>query len=61
MAEKEKNNIEKKEKEKPNLPKKLENINSEKIKGRIVIFDAENSEFAKNLKLEKAGDYTQKK
>ena len=59
----EKNNEkqEKVEKEKPNLPKKLENITSEKIKGRIVIFDPENSEFAKNLKLDKVGDYTQKK
>jgi len=62
MAEQE-NNTEEKEEQKPsaNLPKKLETIESEKIRGRIVIFNPEKSEFAKNLKIEKPGDYIQPK
>ena len=51
----------KEEREKPNLPKELEKIESDKIRGHIIIFDSENSEFAKNLELNKQGDYTQKK
>ena len=38
----------------------LEKINAEKLRGRVMIFDAEKSEIAKNLKLAKKGDYTQK-
>ena len=46
--------------EKPNLPKELEKIQAEKIRGRVIIFDIKNSEFAKHLGLQKSGDYTQK-
>ena len=40
---------------------KLEKIPMEKMRGRVIIFDSEKSEFAKNLHLSKKGDYTQKK
>jgi len=52
---------ENKKSEAPNLPKELERITMEKIKGRIIIFDAKNSEFAKKLNIEKPGDYVEKK
>jgi len=44
-----------------NIPDKLDKISDEKIRGRIIIFDADKSEFAKNLKLTKPGDYVEKK
>ena len=44
-----------------NIPRKLEKVEDEKIRGRIVIFNAEKSEFAKSLKLSKPGDYIEKK
>jgi hypothetical protein len=44
-----------------NIPDKLDKIQDEKIRGRIIIFDADKSEFAKNLKITKAGDYIEKK
>tara|TARA_Y100000310_G_scaffold185433_1_gene185511 strand:+ start:1614 stop:1877 length:264 start_codon:yes stop_codon:yes gene_type:complete len=44
-----------------NIPDKLDKISDEKIRGRIIIFDATKSEFAKNLKIEKPGDYVEKK
>lgn len=44
-----------------NIPDKLDKIPDEKIRGRIIIFNAEKSEFAKNLKIEKPGDYVEKK
>ena len=46
---------------KVNLPKELKKTIHDKIKGRIVIFNAEKSEFAKNLKIDKSGDYIEKK
>ena len=62
MAEnKEEKEEKKQEQEKPNLPKELEKIESDKIRGHIIIFDPKNSEFSKNLELNKQGDYTQKK
>ena len=39
---------------------KLEKIQMEKIRGRIIIFNPEESEFAKHLNLSKKGDYAQK-
>ena len=39
---------------------KIEKIQTDKIRGRVVILNEEKSEFAKNLKLEKKGDYIQK-
>jgi len=44
-----------------NIPEKLDKIQDEKIRGRIIIFNAEKSEFAKNLKITKPGDYIEKK
>ncbi len=41
-------------------PEKLEKIQSDKIRGRVIIFNAEQSEFAKNLNLDKKADYFQK-
>ena len=46
---------------KVNLPDKLDKITDEKIRGRIIVFNPEESEFAKNLELKKAGDYVEKK
>ncbi|MBS3092436.1 hypothetical protein J4466_03385 [Candidatus Pacearchaeota archaeon] len=40
--------------------KKLEKIPLEKLRGRVIIFNPEESEFAKNLNITKAGDYIQK-
>jgi RNA polymerase subunit RPABC4/transcription elongation factor Spt4 len=39
---------------------KLDRVVMEKLKGRVIIFNPEESEFAKNLKLVKKGDYVQK-
>ncbi len=39
---------------------KLERIHLEKLRGRVIIFNPEESEFAKNLHITKAGDYIQK-
>ncbi|MFA5993041.1 MAG: hypothetical protein WC796_05020 [Candidatus Pacearchaeota archaeon] len=39
---------------------KLERVQLDKLKGRVIIINPENSEFAKNLNLSKKGDYTQK-
>ncbi len=39
---------------------KLEKISNDKLKGRVIIINPENSEFAKNLNLHKKGDYMQK-
>ena len=47
--------------EKPKLPKELKRISDTKIKGRIIIFNPENSEFAKNLDIKEPGDYVEKK
>ncbi|MEM3113194.1 MAG: hypothetical protein QXI33_02100 [Candidatus Pacearchaeota archaeon] len=41
--------------------RKLNKIIMEKLRGRVIIFDHEKSEFAKNLHLNKNGDYIQKK
>ena len=46
--------------ETPNLPDKLEKIHDEKIRGRIIIFNSKESEFAKNLNISKIGDYVEK-
>ena len=48
------------EAEKKVKAEKLEKIQLEKLRGRVIILNAEQSEFAKNLKLLKKGDYTQK-
>lgn len=40
---------------------KLEKFQLDKLRGRVIIFNPEGSEFAKNLNLTKKGDYTQKK
>ena len=40
---------------------KFEKIQMEKLKGRVIIFNPEQSEFAKNLNLNKKADYIQKK
>lgn len=39
---------------------KLERVPLEKLRGRVIIFNPEESEFAKNLHIAKAGDYVQK-
>lgn len=39
---------------------KLDRVVIENLKGRVIIFNPEESEFAKNLKLSKKGDYVQK-
>ncbi|MEK6890525.1 MAG: hypothetical protein AABX03_00125 [Nanoarchaeota archaeon] len=43
------------------VDKKLEKYILEKLRGRVIIINPEESEFAKNLKLTKKGDYNQKK
>jgi len=59
--------VEEIEEESPNtntpadIPDKLDKIEDTKIRGRIIIFNAKKSEFAKNLNLVKAGDYIEKK
>ncbi|MEA3329325.1 MAG: hypothetical protein U9Q06_01120 [Nanoarchaeota archaeon] len=63
MAE-EKVEEEKVEEEKPvkkRKPEVLEKIPVTKIRGRVVIINPEESEFAKNLGLTKKGDYQKKK
>lgn len=40
---------------------KLEKIQMDKLKGRVIIFNPEQSEFAKSLNLTKKADYIQKK
>ena len=49
-----------KKEERQKTNEKIEKIQHDKIRGRVVIFDPEKSEFAKNLKLNKKGDYIQK-
>lgn len=44
----------------PKKFEKMEKVVMEKLKGRVIIFNPEESEFAKNLKLVKKGDYVQK-
>jgi len=44
-----------------NIPDKIDKIQDEKIRGRIIVFNPKESEFAKNLNLVKAGDYIEKK
>ena len=39
----------------------LEKIQTEKVRGRVIVVNPEKSEVAKNLKLDKKADYTQKK
>ncbi|MEM3074738.1 MAG: hypothetical protein QW727_02235 [Candidatus Pacearchaeota archaeon] len=46
--------------ENPNLPEIIEKIQNEKIRGRLIIFDIGNSEFAKKLDIKKPGDYMEK-
>jgi RNA polymerase subunit RPABC4/transcription elongation factor Spt4 len=49
--------------EKPKAKKnesKMEKIQLDKLRGRVIIFNPEESEFAKNLNLIKKADYTQK-
>ena len=53
--------MEEAEVKKKSKEEKLEKIPMEKMRGRVIIFDSEKSEFAKNLHLSKKGDYTQKK
>ena len=40
---------------------KLEKFQLDKLRGRVIIFNSQESEFAKSLGLTKKGDYTQKK
>jgi len=47
--------------EKKTKKEEIEKIPTEKIRGRVIIFDSEKSEIAQNLKLGKKGDYAQKK
>jgi len=49
-----------KETPKKKVDTKLEKVQLDKLKGRVIIINPENSEFAKNLNLSKKGDYTQK-
>jgi RNA polymerase subunit RPABC4/transcription elongation factor Spt4 len=49
-------NIKEKRKE-----EKLEKIQLEKLRGRVIIINPQESEFAKKLGLTKKADYTQKK
>jgi hypothetical protein len=51
----------KKEVKEVKLPDKLDKISDEKIRGRIIVFNPEKSEFAKNLSIKEAGDYVEKK
>ena len=52
------------EENKPKETKKkiedLERILNEKIRGKIIVFNPEKSEIAKNLKLDKKAEYIQK-
>ena len=41
--------------------RRLEKISVDKLRGRVIIINAEESEFAKKLNLPKKGDYNQKK
>ena len=59
--EEEKEKLEKTKEKLEKIKEKLERIPLEKMRGRVIIFNAEKSEFAKNLNLAKRGDYTQKK
>ncbi|MEK6873378.1 MAG: hypothetical protein AABW91_00900 [Nanoarchaeota archaeon] len=38
----------------------LKKIQLDNLRGRVIIFDPEKSEFAKNLKLKEKAEYTQK-
>lgn len=63
INEDEENNIEETKElvEKPvKKIEKLEKVHLEKLRGRVIIFNPEESEFAKNLNITKAGDYVQK-
>lgn len=51
---------EKKENTKKKTIEELKKIQLDNIRGRVIIFDAENSEFAQKLKLKERGEYTQK-
>ena len=51
----------KEEKPKKKKREELEKIDAEKVRGRVIVFNPEKSELAKNLKLEKKGDYVKKK
>jgi len=61
VKEEQKEESEVKEKKPGKKLKDIEKIITDKLRGRIIIFDADKSEFAKNLELEKEGDYVQKK
>ena len=43
------------------IKRELEKIPMDRLRGRVMIFDPEKSEFAKNLELIKKGDYFKKK
>lgn len=62
MADEEKNKIEKsvEYEQQAEIPEKLEKIHTDKLRGRLVVFNPKESEFAKNLKIDKPGDYVQK-
>ena len=42
------------------LPNKLEKIQNEKIRGRIIIFNPKESQIANHLGIKNIGDYTEK-
>jgi len=51
---------EEKIKEKKEKKEELKKIQLDSLRGRVIIFDPEKSEFAKNLKLKERAEYIQK-
>jgi hypothetical protein len=51
---------EEKIKEKKGKKEELKKIQLDSLRGRVIIFDPEKSEFAKNLKLKERAEYIQK-
>jgi len=54
------NNLIKMEENKVSKKEELKKIHLDNIRGRVIIFDPEKSEFAKNLKLKERAEYVQK-
>jgi len=54
------NNLIKMEENKISKKEELKKIHLDNIRGRVIIFDPEKSEFAKNLKLKERAEYVQK-
>ncbi len=48
------------EENKVSKKEELKKIHLDNIRGRVIIFDPEKSEFAKNLKLKERAEYVQK-